>query len=77
MEFTQKFPPKEAENLPLWQHISLKALTPDLRKHVEHQLCVVGLTQCRQWLSSRCTLGELPPVVREGVTLFIKLRVPK
>ncbi|XP_065410672.1 FIGNL1-interacting regulator of recombination and mitosis isoform X3 [Chrysemys picta bellii] len=63
VEFTQKFPPKEAENLLLWQHISLKALTPDLRKQVAHQLCAVGLTQCRQWLSGRCTLGELPPVV--------------
>ncbi|KAM9130529.1 FIGNL1-interacting regulator of recombination and mitosis isoform 2-T2 [Pangshura tecta] len=62
VEFTQKFPPKEAENLPLWQHISLKALTPDLRKQVVHQLCAVGLSQCRQWLSGRCTLGELPPV---------------
>ncbi|XP_030429597.1 uncharacterized protein C1orf112 homolog isoform X7 [Gopherus evgoodei] len=62
VEFTQKFPPKEAENLPLWQHISLKALTPDVRKQVAHQLCAVGLTQCRQWLSGRCTLGELPPM---------------
>ncbi|XP_074858467.1 FIGNL1-interacting regulator of recombination and mitosis isoform X2 [Carettochelys insculpta] len=62
VEFTQKFPPKEAENLPLWQHISLKALTPDLRKQVSHQLCVLGLSQCKQWLSSRCILGELQPV---------------
>ncbi|XP_073212471.1 FIGNL1-interacting regulator of recombination and mitosis isoform X2 [Lepidochelys kempii] len=72
VEFTQKFPPKEAENLPLWQHISLKALTPDLRKHVALQLCVVGLTQCRQWLSGRCTLGELPPV---NVALSVLLTV--
>nr|XP_048715562.1 uncharacterized protein C1orf112 homolog isoform X3 [Caretta caretta] len=72
VEFTQKFPPKEAENLPLWQHISLKALTPDLRKHAALQLCVVGLTQCRQWLSGRCTLGELPPV---NVALSVLLTV--
>uniref|UniRef100_A0A674ISU6 Uncharacterized protein n=1 Tax=Terrapene triunguis TaxID=2587831 RepID=A0A674ISU6_9SAUR len=72
VEFTQKFPPKEAENLLLWQHISLKALTPDLRKQVAHQLCAVGLTQCRQWLSGRCTLGELPPV---NVALSVLLTV--
>nr|XP_005283442.1 uncharacterized protein C1orf112 homolog isoform X2 [Chrysemys picta bellii] len=72
VEFTQKFPPKEAENLLLWQHISLKALTPDLRKQVAHQLCAVGLTQCRQWLSGRCTLGELPPV---NVALSVLLSV--
>uniref|UniRef100_A0A8C8R7U3 Chromosome 1 open reading frame 112 n=1 Tax=Pelusios castaneus TaxID=367368 RepID=A0A8C8R7U3_9SAUR len=72
VEFTQKFPPRETENLSLWQHVSLKALTPDLRKQVAHQLCVVGLAQCRQWLSSGCTLGELQPV---NVALSILLTV--
>ncbi|XP_077680292.1 FIGNL1-interacting regulator of recombination and mitosis isoform X2 [Eretmochelys imbricata] len=72
VEFTQKFPPKEAENLPLWQRISLKALTPDLRKRAALQLCVVGLAQCRQWLSGRRTLGELPPV---NVALSVLLTV--
>ncbi|XP_067388660.1 FIGNL1-interacting regulator of recombination and mitosis isoform X4 [Emydura macquarii macquarii] len=72
VEFTQKFPPKETENLPLWQHISLKALTPNLRKQVAHQLYAVGLAQCRQWLSGRCTLGELQPV---NVALSVLLTV--
>ncbi|XP_019357445.1 PREDICTED: uncharacterized protein C1orf112 homolog isoform X1 [Gavialis gangeticus] len=62
VEFTQKFPPTELENLPVWQLISLKALAPDTMKHVVNQLCEVGLVQCRQWLSGRRTLGELPPV---------------
>ncbi|XP_062436874.1 FIGNL1-interacting regulator of recombination and mitosis isoform X1 [Rhea pennata] len=62
VEFTHKFLPKEVENLVVWQHISLKALNPDLRKQVAHQLCVAGLTQCRQWLNSRRALGELRPV---------------
>lgn len=67
MEFTQKFPPTELENLPVWQLISLKALAPDIMKHVVNQLCGVGLVQCRQWLSGRRTLGELPYVVRVGL----------
>uniref|UniRef100_A0A8D0L8Y0 Uncharacterized protein n=1 Tax=Sphenodon punctatus TaxID=8508 RepID=A0A8D0L8Y0_SPHPU len=59
VEFAQNFLPKEAENLPIWWHISLKALTPELRKQVTEQLCMVGLAQCRQWLSGRHILGDL------------------
>uniref|UniRef100_A0A8C0HJA1 Chromosome 1 open reading frame 112 n=1 Tax=Buteo japonicus TaxID=224669 RepID=A0A8C0HJA1_9AVES len=62
IEFAHKFHPEEVENLAVWQHISLKALNPDLRKRVACQLCVAGLTQCRRWLNSRCALGELRPV---------------
>lgn len=65
IEFAHKFHPEEVENLAVWQHISLKALNPDLRKRVACQLCVAGLTQCRRWLNSRCALGELRPVVKE------------
>nr|XP_006115952.2 uncharacterized protein C1orf112 homolog [Pelodiscus sinensis] len=53
VEFTQKFPPEEAENLSLWQHISLKALPPELREEVARQLCAAGLSQCRQRLGGR------------------------
>uniref|UniRef100_A0A8C3JNN3 Chromosome 1 open reading frame 112 n=1 Tax=Calidris pygmaea TaxID=425635 RepID=A0A8C3JNN3_9CHAR len=62
VEFAHKFLPEEVENLAVWQHVSLKALNPDLRKQVACQLCVVGLTQCRRWLNSKRALGELPPV---------------
>ncbi|KAK2540458.1 hypothetical protein Q9233_001330 [Columba guinea] len=62
VEFAQKFFPEEEENLAVWQHISLKALNPDLRKRVACQLCMAGLAQCRRWLNSRRALGELRPV---------------
>ncbi|KFO75386.1 Uncharacterized protein C1orf112, partial [Cuculus canorus] len=62
VEFAHKFLPEEVENLSVWQHISLKALNPDLRKQVACQLCVAALTQCRQWLNSKRALGELQPV---------------
>ncbi|XP_065697803.2 FIGNL1-interacting regulator of recombination and mitosis [Patagioenas fasciata] len=61
-KFAQKFLPEGEENLAVWQHISLKALNPDLRKRVAYQLCVAGLAQCRRWLNSRRTLGELQHV---------------
>ncbi|XP_075420755.1 FIGNL1-interacting regulator of recombination and mitosis isoform X1 [Tenrec ecaudatus] len=59
VEFIQKFPPKAAENLCLWQYISFQALSADLRKQIATEVTRVGTTQCREWLSSSRTLGEL------------------
>lgn len=71
VEFAHKFLPEEVENLAVWQHVSLKALNPDLGKRVAHQLCVAGLAQCRRWLNSRRAVGELQPVVKEtGFSLW-------
>ncbi|XP_020830329.1 FIGNL1-interacting regulator of recombination and mitosis isoform X2 [Phascolarctos cinereus] len=62
MEFIQKFSPKEAENLPLWQHISFKAFSPELKSQIANEVTMVGIAQCKKWLSSRHTLGELESV---------------
>ncbi|XP_032174193.1 uncharacterized protein C1orf112 homolog [Mustela erminea] len=59
VEFVQKFPPKAAENLPLWQCISLRALPAELRKGAVCDVTGVGIARCREWLSSRRTWGEL------------------
>ncbi|EHH15806.1 hypothetical protein EGK_01953 [Macaca mulatta] len=57
--FIHKFSPKEAENLPVWQHISFQALPAELRKQTVHEVSTVGTAECRKWLSSSHTLGEL------------------
>ncbi|XP_053106715.1 uncharacterized protein C1orf112 homolog isoform X2 [Hemicordylus capensis] len=62
VKFTQKFPPKDSENLLLWQHLSLRALEPLLRKQIAHELLVTGLAHCQEWLSSKRPLEELPQV---------------
>ena len=59
MQFIQKFSPKEADNLHLWQYISLQAFDADLRKPVACELVRVCRAQCRKWLSSTRTLAEL------------------
>ncbi|XP_007935968.1 uncharacterized protein C1orf112 homolog [Orycteropus afer afer] len=59
VEFIQKFSPKEVENLSLWQYISFQALSADLRKQTANEVIRAGTTQCREWLSSSRTLGEL------------------
>lgn len=64
MEFIQKFPPKEAENLPLWQCISFQALPAELRREAAQEVSRVGAAQCRRWLSSGRSLAELDSLVR-------------
>lgn len=59
MEFIQKFAPKEAENLPLWQHISFQAFPAELRKQTAHDVVRIGAAQSRRWLSGSRTVGEL------------------
>nr|BAE24790.1 unnamed protein product [Mus musculus] len=59
VQFIQKFSPKEADNLHLWQYISLQAFDADLRKPVACELVRVCRAQCRKWLSSTRTLAEL------------------
>ncbi|ETE68683.1 hypothetical protein L345_05515, partial [Ophiophagus hannah] len=62
LKFTQKFPPKDSENLLLWQHLSFQALLPLHRQQVAHELFVAGLVQCQEWLNSEKSLNELPQV---------------
>ncbi|KAJ8789095.1 hypothetical protein J1605_005018 [Eschrichtius robustus] len=59
VEFIQKFSPKEAENLLLWQYISFQALPAELRKQTALEVSRSGTTECRKWLSSSRSLGEL------------------
>ncbi|XP_054977657.1 uncharacterized protein C1orf112 homolog isoform X2 [Sorex araneus] len=58
-EFVQQFPPREAENWPLWQHVSFRAFSAELRRDAAEALGQAGVLQCRQWLGSRRTLAEL------------------
>ncbi|XP_023393353.1 uncharacterized protein C1orf112 isoform X2 [Pteropus vampyrus] len=59
VEFIQNFPPKAAGNLPLWQCISFQALPSELREQTAREVAGLGTAQCRKWLSSTRTLGEL------------------
>lgn len=63
VEFIQKFPPKAAENLPVWQCISFQALPTALRGQSAREVAGLGTAQCRVWLSSTRSLGELDSLV--------------
>ncbi|XP_006887520.1 PREDICTED: uncharacterized protein C1orf112 homolog [Elephantulus edwardii] len=59
VEFIQKFSPKEAENLSLWKYLSFQALPSDLRKETASEVTRASIAQCREWLRSSRTVGEL------------------
>ncbi|XP_055275640.1 uncharacterized protein C1orf112 homolog isoform X1 [Moschus berezovskii] len=59
VEFIQKFPPKETENLLLWQYISFQALPVEIRKQSALEVSRAGIAWCRKWLGSNRTLEEL------------------
>ncbi|XP_014411476.2 uncharacterized protein C1orf112 homolog isoform X2 [Camelus ferus] len=59
VEFIQKFSPKEPGNLLLWQYISFQALPADLRRQTAREVSRVCTAQCREWLGSSRTVGEL------------------
>uniref|UniRef100_A0A6I8N3B3 FIGNL1 interacting regulator of recombination and mitosis n=1 Tax=Ornithorhynchus anatinus TaxID=9258 RepID=A0A6I8N3B3_ORNAN len=61
-DFLQNFPPKEEENLPLWQYISFKAFPLDLRKQIVSEVTQEAIAQCKKWISGKRVLGELEPV---------------
>uniref|UniRef100_A0A3Q2Z6X7 Fignl1 interacting regulator of recombination and mitosis n=1 Tax=Hippocampus comes TaxID=109280 RepID=A0A3Q2Z6X7_HIPCM len=49
MEFLARFPSSEAENLPIWRHVLLRALSTDARQRVEADVVALAqkaLTEC-------------------------------
>ncbi|XP_006634708.2 FIGNL1-interacting regulator of recombination and mitosis [Lepisosteus oculatus] len=62
VQFISKFSPKEAENLTLWQHVLLKALSLDVRKQVEEDIMKSATAVCASWMEEGCKLGQLEKV---------------
>ncbi|XP_034561014.1 uncharacterized protein C1orf112 homolog [Notolabrus celidotus] len=62
MELVTRFPPSDLENLPVWRHVLLRALSSDARHRVETD--IVGLTQkaLSDWQSGGCKLGQVNKV---------------
>uniref|UniRef100_A0A4W3JCY3 Fignl1 interacting regulator of recombination and mitosis n=1 Tax=Callorhinchus milii TaxID=7868 RepID=A0A4W3JCY3_CALMI len=60
--FVKRFCPKEADNLLVWQQISIKALPPDLQKQVASDIARTAVDQCVRWQRGKHVLGELEQV---------------
>lgn len=49
MELVSRFPPSEAENLRVWQHVLLRALSQDARRRVEKDVVSVCERVLSDW----------------------------
>ncbi|XP_045694379.1 uncharacterized protein C1orf112 homolog isoform X2 [Phyllostomus hastatus] len=59
-QFVREFPPREPENLPLWQHISFQAFPEALRRLAAQEVARAGAAHSRGWLAGSRTASELP-----------------
>ncbi|KAG7230827.1 hypothetical protein INR49_019641, partial [Caranx melampygus] len=62
MELVTRFPPSYVENLPVWRHVLLRALSLDARHRVETD--IVGITQkaLSDWQNGGYKLGQVDKV---------------
>lgn len=58
------YPPSEVENLSVWRHVLLRALSPDAHHRVGAD--IIGLTQkaVTEWQNNGYKLGQVNKVVR-------------
>lgn len=59
-----RFPPSEVENLPVWRHVLLRALSQDARRRVEAAMVSLAQQATADWQSAGCKLGQVDKVVR-------------
>lgn len=64
MELVARFPPSEVENLPVWQHILLRALSQDIRLRVETDIIDLAQKALSDWERGGHRLGQVDKVVR-------------
>lgn len=64
MELVSHFPPSEMENLRVWHHVLLRALSQDICRQVVTE--ITGLTQkvLADWQNGGYKLGQVDKVVR-------------
>uniref|UniRef100_A0A8C7IZ83 Fignl1 interacting regulator of recombination and mitosis n=1 Tax=Oncorhynchus kisutch TaxID=8019 RepID=A0A8C7IZ83_ONCKI len=59
MELVERFPPSQDDNLPVWCHILLRALSHDARQRVEADIITLTDTTVTNWQKAGCKLGQL------------------
>ncbi|XP_041647575.1 uncharacterized protein C1orf112 homolog isoform X2 [Cheilinus undulatus] len=62
MELVVRFPPSEQENLPVWRHVLLRALSHDARHRVEMDIIVLAQKALTDWQNGGYKLGQVDKV---------------
>lgn len=65
MELVVRFPPSKVENLTVWRHILLRALSQDVRLRVELDIIDLARKVLTDWENGGYRLGQVDKVVRE------------
>uniref|UniRef100_A0A6Q2XKR9 Uncharacterized protein n=1 Tax=Esox lucius TaxID=8010 RepID=A0A6Q2XKR9_ESOLU len=71
----ERFPPAQWENLPVWRHILLRALSQDARQRVEAGIITLTDTIVRDWQQAGYKLGQLDNVVQTHPIIQCTLRL--
>ncbi len=64
MELVVRFPPSEVENLPVWRHVLLRALSQEACHHVETDIIGHAQKTLTSWQGGGYRLGQVDQVVR-------------
>ncbi|TMS20487.1 Uncharacterized protein E3U43_006980 [Larimichthys crocea] len=74
MELVVRFPPSEVENLPVWRHVLLRALSQEARHRVETD--IIGLSQkaLTDWQNGGYKLGRVDKVNAALLSLLAVVR---
>lgn len=64
MELVSRFPPSEMDNLQVWQHVLLRALSQDARHRVEKDIISITEKTLTDWQNGGHKLGEVKKLVR-------------
>ncbi|XP_077439837.1 FIGNL1-interacting regulator of recombination and mitosis isoform X1 [Vanacampus margaritifer] len=62
MDFLARFPPSEPDNLPIWRHILLRALSDDARQRVAEDIIALAQKVVTDWQSGGYKLGQVGKV---------------
>ncbi|XP_013979202.2 FIGNL1-interacting regulator of recombination and mitosis isoform X2 [Salmo salar] len=74
MELVERFPPSQDDNLPVWCHILLRALSHDARQRVEADIITLTNTTVTNWQKAGCKLGQLDKVNIALLSLLMVVR---
>ncbi|XP_035509551.1 uncharacterized protein C1orf112 homolog [Morone saxatilis] len=62
MELVSRFPPSDVENLPVWRHVLLRALSHDARHRVETDITGLAQKALTDWQTGGHKLGQVNKV---------------
>lgn len=75
MELVLHYSPSEVENLSVWRHILLRALSLDVRRRVEADILALTHEAMTEWQNGGYKLGQVKKVVRKKSDLECGRRV--